>query len=248
VREVVPERESEVYDVHELIDALVDQDTFFPYKDLFAPEMVTGFARINGESVGIVANQPIHRGGVLFPDSSDKAARFIWTCNAFNVPLLFLVDIAGYMIGSEVERQGIIRHGAKMLFAVAESRVPRIAVLVRKAYGGGYLAMSGAPMHPDAVLALPTAKPALMGPDAAVNGIYYNKIQEIRDPEERRRFVADKQAEYAAGIDVFKIANENAVEAVVPANELRDELTRRFAIYRRRPSRPVARRQAVTPV
>jgi acetyl-CoA carboxylase carboxyltransferase component len=247
VQEIVPERESEVYDVHELIEALVDEDSFLPYKDLFAPELVTGFARINGDSVGIVANQPIHRGGVLFPDSSDKAARFIWTCNAFNVPLLFLVDIAGYMIGSEVERQGIIRHGAKMLFAVAESRVPRIAVLVRKAYGGGYLAMSGAPMHPDAVIALPTAKPALMGPDAAVNGIYFNKIQEITDPDERARFVAEKQTEYAAGIDVFKIANENAVEAVVPANELRDELTQRFQIYRRRPSRPVERRQAVTP-
>ncbi|WP_431908664.1 acyl-CoA carboxylase subunit beta [Amycolatopsis thermoflava] len=248
VQEVVPERESEVYDVHELIDALVDEDTFLPYKDLFAPELVTGFARIEGHSVGLVANQPIHRGGVLFPDSSDKAARFIWTCNAYNIPLIFLVDIAGYMIGSEVEKQGIIRHGAKMLFAVAESRVPRIAVLVRKAYGGGYLAMSGAPMKPDAVIALPTAKPALMGPDAAVNGIHYNRIQAIEDPEERKRFVAEKQAEYAAGIDVFKIANENAVEAVVPANDLRAELHRRLGIYRRRAAPPAARRQAVTPV
>jgi acetyl-CoA carboxylase carboxyltransferase component len=152
------------------------------------------------------------------------------------------------MIGSEVERQGIIRHGAKMLFAVAESRVPRISVLVRKAYGGGYLAMSGAPMAPDAVIALPTAKPALMGPDAAVNGIHYNRIQAIEDPDERRAFVAEKEAEYAAGIDVFKIANENAVEAVVPADELRGELARRLRIYRRRPTTPVARRQAVTPV
>lgn len=248
VQQVVPERESEVYDVHELIEALVDEDTFLPYKDLFAPELVTGFARIEGHSVGLVANQPIHRGGVLFPDSSDKAARFIWTCNAYNIPLIFLVDIAGYMIGSEVEKQGIIRHGAKMLFAVAESRVPRIAVLVRKAYGGGYLAMSGAPMRPDAVIALPTAKPALMGPDAAVNGIHYNRIQAIEDPEERKRFVAEKQAEYAEGIDVFKIANENAVEAVVPANELRGELHRRLSTYRRRSTAPAARRQAVTPV
>jgi len=115
VEEVVPVRESEVYDVHELIDALVDEDSFFPCKELFAPEMVTGFARLNGQSVGLVANQPMQRGGVIFPDSSDKAARFIWICNAFNIPLVFLVDIAGYMIGSEVERQGIIRHGAKML-------------------------------------------------------------------------------------------------------------------------------------
>ncbi|WP_028920988.1 acyl-CoA carboxylase subunit beta [Pseudonocardia acaciae] len=247
VREVVPERESEVYDVHELIDALVDGDSFLPYKELFAPELVTGFARIEGHSVGLVANQPLHSGGVLFPDSSDKAARFIWTCNAYNIPLVFLVDVAGYMIGSEVERQGIIRHGAKMLFAVAESTVPRIAVLVRKAYGGGYLAMSGAPMRPDAVIALPTAKPALMGPDAAVNGVHYNRIQAIADPDERRRFVAEKQAEYAAGIDVFKIANENAIEAVVPADQLRGELARRLRVYRRRHTDPIARRQAVTP-
>ncbi len=247
-REVVPLRESEVYDVHDLIDAVFDADSFFPYKELFAPEMVTGFARLDGHSVGIVANQPMQRGGVIFPDSSDKAARFIWICNAFNIPLLFLVDIAGYMIGSEVERQGIIRHGAKMLFAVAESRVPRIAVLVRKAYGGGYLAMSGAPMRPDAVIALPTAKPALMGPDAAVNGIHYNRIQAIEDPEERKRFIAEKQAEYAEGIDVFKIANENAVDAVVPADDLRRELIERLRLYRRRPAAPVARRQAVTPV
>lgn len=248
VRETVPERESEVYDVNDLIDAVVDADSFFPYKELFAPELVTGFARLGGESVGIIANQPIAKGGVLFGDSSDKAARFIWICNAYNVPLLFLVDIAGYMIGSQVEREGIIRHGAKMLFAVAESRVPRIAVLVRKAYGGGYLAMSGAPMHPDAVIALPTAKPALMGPDAAVNGIHYNRIQAIEDPEERARFIAEKKAEYAAGIDVFKIANENAVEAVVPADELREELIRRYRTYRHRPAIPVNRRQAITPV
>ncbi len=248
VKEIVPEIESEVFDMVEFINAVVDEDTFFPYKELFAPELLTGFARIDGKPVGIVANQSTHMGGVLFSDSSDKAARFIWICNAFNIPLLFLVDIAGYMIGSAVERQGIIRHGAKMLFAVAESRVPRITVLVRKAYGGGYLAMSGAPMHPDAVIALPTAKPALMGPDAAVNGIYFNKIQEIEDPDERAAFIKEKQDEYAAGIDVFKIANENAVEAVVPAHELRNELISRFDIYRRRPRNGPARRVGVTPV
>lgn len=248
VQEIVPVRESEVFDMLELIDAVVDADTFFPYKPLFAQELVTGFARLGGKSVGIIANQPTHMGGVLFPDSSDKAARFIWICNAFNIPLLFLVDIAGYMIGSAVERQGIIRHGAKMLYAVADSRVPRITVLVRKAYGGGYLAMSGAPMQPDAVIALATAKPALMGPDAAVNGIHYNRIQAIEDPDERRAFIAEKEAEYAAGIDVFKIANENAVEAVVPADELRTELISRFRIYGRRPRVAPARHQGVTPV
>lgn len=248
LHEIVPEVESAVFDMHDVIDALLDEDTFFEYKRDFARELVTGFGRLGGRSVGIVANQPAHRGGVLFPDSSDKAARFIWICNAFNVPLLFLLDIAGYMIGSAVEREGIIRHGAKMLFAVAESRVPRVAVLVRKAYGGGYLAMSGAPMNPDAVLALPTAKPALMGPDAAVNAIHYNRIQEILDPVERQAFIDEQQAEYAAGIDVFKIASENAVEAVTPAAELRDELIRRYAIYSRRPRTAPVRRNGVMPV
>jgi acetyl-CoA carboxylase carboxyltransferase component len=248
VEEIVPLSQSVAYDVHELIDAVTDAGTFFPYKPLFAAELVTGFARLGGQPVGIVANQPMEKGGVLFPDSSDKAARFVWICNAFNVPLLFLVDIAGYMIGSAVERQGIIRHGAKMLFAVAESSVPRIAVLVRKAYGGGYLAMSGSPMRPDCVLALATAKPALMGPEAAINAIHYNRIMAIEDPAQRQRFVAEQRAGYEERIDAFQIANENAVEAVVPADRLRAELISRYAVYRRRPPRQAPRRNAVYPV
>ncbi|WP_159803471.1 acyl-CoA carboxylase subunit beta [Arthrobacter zhaoguopingii] len=247
LEEIVPLREAEVFDMEEFVESLVDEGTFFPYKELFAPEMLTGFARIGGRPVGLVGNQPNHMGGSIFPDSSDKAARFIWICNAYNIPIVFLVDIAGYMIGSAVERQGIIRHGAKMIFAVSECKVPRITVLVRKAYGGGYLAMSGAPMHPDAVIALPTARPALMGPDAAVNGIHYNRIQEIEDPAERRAFIAQKQLEYSEGIDVFKIANANAVEAVVPSNQLRGELIRRLRLYGKRPAVPIERRQAVTP-
>ncbi|WP_298228032.1 acyl-CoA carboxylase subunit beta [Gryllotalpicola sp.] len=246
--EIVPLREAEVFDMEEFIESLVDEGSYFPYKELFAPELITGFARIDGRPVGLVANQPSHMGGSLFTNSSDKAARFIWICNAYNVPIIFLVDIAGFMIGSAVEREGIIRHGAKMIFAVSECRVPRITVLVRKAYGGGYLAMSGAPMHPDAVIALPTARPALMGSDAAVNGVYYNQIQAIEDPEERAAFVKAKQAEYAEGIDVFKIADANAVEAVVPSDELRSDLSRRLDLYSRRPKTPVVRRQAVTPV
>lgn len=248
LEEIVPLREAEVFDMEEFVESLVDEGSWFPYKELFAPEMLTGFARINGRPVGLVGNQPKHMGGSIFPNSSDKAARFIWICNAYNIPIIFLVDIAGYMIGSQVEREGIIRHGAKMIFAVSECRVPRITVLVRKAYGGGYLAMSGAPMNPDAVIALPTARPALMGPDAAVNGIYYNQIHEIEDLEERKAFIAEKHAEYAEGIDVFKIANANAVEAVVPANDLRADLTRRLGLYSKRKAVPVARRQAVTPV
>ena len=246
--DIVPLREQEILDMEDFIDSLVDEGSYFPYKELFAPEMITAFARINGQPVGLVANQPKHLGGVLFPDSSDKAARFIWICNAYNVPLIFLSDIAGYMIGSAVERQGIIRHGAKMIFAVSESRVPRITVLVRKAYGGGYLAMSGAPMNPDALLALPTARPALMGPDAAVNGVYFNQIHAIEDPDEREAFIREKHDEYAAGIDPFRIADANSVEAIVASNDLREELTKRLHLYKKRDRIAVKRRQAVTPV
>jgi acetyl-CoA carboxylase carboxyltransferase component len=125
----------------------------------------------------VIASQPDHLGGVLFVDSADKAARFIWLCDAFNIPLVFLADVPGFMIGTEVERQGIIRAGAKMLTAIAEATVPRISVIVRKAYGAGLYAFSGPGFRPDATIALPTAEIAVMGPEAAVNAVYYNAIQ-----------------------------------------------------------------------
>lgn len=247
ITEIVPEQENVPFDMQQLIDALVDGASFVEIKRLFAPELITGLARLGGRPVGIVANQSKVKGGVLFVDSSDKAARFVWLCNAFNIPLLFLVDISGFMIGSRVEKQGIIRHGAKMLFAVAESSVPRIAVLVRKAYGGGYLAMSGSPMQPDCCLALATAKPALMGPEAAINAIHYNRIAEL-EGEERRAFIEEKRREYKEDIDVYSIASEFAVEAVVPGDELRDELIRRYSGYARKIARGPRRRNGVIPV
>jgi methylmalonyl-CoA decarboxylase subunit alpha len=248
LRDIVPENQATPFDVHVLIDAFVDADSFFEYKELFAPELVTGFARIDGAPVGIVANQSSVKAGVLFSDSSDKAARFVWTCNAYNVPLLFLVDVSGYMLGTVAEHEGIIRHGAKMLFAVAESRVPRIAVIVRKAYGGGYLGMSGSPMNPDAVIALPTAKPALLGPEAAIAGIHYNRAMAIENETERQRFVDELRREYESKIDVFQIANENAVEAVVTVEDLRTELVHRFDVYRHRAKSMPQRRNGVYPV
>jgi acetyl-CoA carboxylase carboxyltransferase component len=248
VEEIVPVRENLAFDIHELIDAVIDEGSWFEMKALWAKELVTGFGRLGGRPVGIVANNSKFRGGVLFPDSSDKAARFVWLCNAYGIPLLFLQDISGFMIGSAVERQGIIRHGAKMLYAVCEANVPRIAVMVRKAYGGGYLAMSGAPTRPDAQLALPTARPALMGPAAAINAIYARKLDEIEDLEERRRFVMEKQAEYEQDIDIFQVASDNSVEAVVPGDRLRDELIERFALYSRRPVAGYPRRSGVYPV
>src|SRR5699024_8500474 len=153
-------------------------------KKTFAPEIITGLARIDGGSVGIIANQPKTKGGVLFPDSADKAAKFIQLCDAFNIPLLFLADIPGFMIGTKVERAGIIRHGAKMLGAMSEATVTKISVIVRKAYGAGLYAMAGPAFEPDACLALPTAQIAVMGPEAAVNAVYARKIAEL--PEDER--------------------------------------------------------------
>jgi len=246
IKEIVPERESIPFDMYEFIDALIDEGSWFEYKKLFAPEMITGLARLGGRSVGILANQSIVKGGVIFPDSADKAARFIWMCNAFNIPLLFLNDIAGFMIGTQVERLGIIRHGAKMLFAVSEATVPRICVVVRKAYGGGYLAMSGAPMNPDAVLALPTAKPALMGPAPAINAIYYNQIMEL-PPQERPAFIQAKRNEYEDNIDPYAMATEFFFEAIIPTTQLRQELIDRFEAYSLKEAKGVERRCGIIP-
>ena len=249
IAEIVPADQNRAFDMHKVIDSLVDGGSWFPVKHLFAREIVTGLARLGGRPIGIIANNSLHKGGVLFNDSSDKAARFIWQCNAFNIPLLFLQDISGYMIGSAVEKAGIIRHGAKLLSAVCESTVPRIAVMVRKAYGGGFLAMSGAPTAPDAAIALPTAMPALMGPEAAINAVYLNQINALAEPE-REEFIREKRAEYAKDIDVYAAAADPfAIEAVVEPADLRDELIARFALYARRGSNKViARRSAVHPV
>ncbi len=203
--------------MRKVIDALVDEESFFEIKPLFARELVVGFARLDGQPIGIVANNPMHLGGVLFVDSADKAARFIWLCDAFNVPLLFLADVPGFMIGTQVEREGIIRHGAKMITAVAEATVPKISVIVRKAYGAGLYAMCGPAFDPDACLALPSASIAVMGAEPAVNAVFYNKIQAIEDPDERAAFVAERRAEYEADVDLVHLAAELVVDAVVAA-------------------------------
>src|SRR5215468_5765965 len=189
VSEIVPGNEKDPFDVKDLIGAVMDADSFLEVHDRWAKEVVVGYARLDGRVIGIVANQPKVKGGVLFVDSADKAARFVMTCNAFNVPLLFLADVPGFMIGKDVERQGIIRHGAKMISAVSEATVPKISVIVRKAYGAGLYAMAGPAFEPDSCLAFPQAQIAVMGPEAAINAVFFNQIQEIEDPEERENFV-----------------------------------------------------------
>jgi acetyl-CoA carboxylase carboxyltransferase component len=185
--ELIPQDENKAFDMRELIDGLVDADSLLEVHPRWAKELLVGYARLDGRPVGVVANQPKHKGGVLFVDSADKAARFIWTCNAFNVPLLFLADVPGFMIGTQVEREGIIRHGAKMISAVSEATVPKISVIVRKAYGAGLYAMAGPAFDPDCCLALPSASIAVMGPQAAINAVYFNQLQAIDDSAERER-------------------------------------------------------------
>jgi len=245
--DVIPPNQNAPYDVRKLIRAMVDEGSFFELKELFAKELCTGLARLGGRPVGIVANNSLQKGGVLFNDSSDKGARFIWMCNAFNIPLLFLQDISGYMIGSAVEKAGIIRHGAKLLTAVCEAKVPRIAVMVRKGYGGGFLAMSGTPTQPDAQLALPGAMPALMGPEAAVNAIHFNDIQAMPESD-RAEFVKTKRDEYAKDINPYDPADRFSFEAVIESDQLRDELIKRYAIYSRKPASGIERRNGVYPV
>ena len=167
------------------VRGLVDEDSFFEIHSLWAREVVTGFARLDGQVIGVVANNPMFKGGVLFVDSADKAARFMQICDAFGIPLLFLADVPGFMVGTAVERQGIIRHGAKMIAAMSDATVPKICVVVRKAYGAGLYAMAGPGFEPDATLALPTAKIAVMGAEAAVNAVYAGKLEQIADAEAR---------------------------------------------------------------
>jgi len=244
----VPEEESMAYDMHRVIDGLIDADSFFEIKPLFAPEVICGFGRMDGRPVGFVANNPQMKGGVLFTDSADKCARFIWLCDAFNIPLIFLSDVPGFMIGTEVERQGIIRHGAKMITAVSEATVPKVCVIVRKSYGAGLYAMSGPGFDPVATLALPTAKIAVMGPEPAVNAVFYNRIQAIEDPDERAAFVAEQRAIYEADVDLLRLASENVVDAVVEFEDLRIELIRRIERARNKSRHFSERRHGVPPV
>ena len=246
--QLVPTEEAAGYDIRTVIDALVDEGSFLELKPLFAAELVTGFALLEGNPVGVVANQPAVRGGVLFVDSADKAARFIWLCDAYNLPLLYLADVPGFMIGSAVERQGIIRHGAKMITAVAETTVPRISVIIRKAYGAGLYAMCGPGFGPDACLALPSAKIAVMGPEAAINAVYANKIAAIADAGERETYVAELRADYEADIDILRLASELVVDAVITPGELRAELVSRFAAAAGRDRHFSSRRHGVPPV
>ena len=248
LRALVPESERQAFDMRRFVRGLVDEDSFFEIHALWARELVTGFARLDGQVIGVVANNPMFKGGVLFVDPADKAARFIQTCDAFGLPLLFLADVPGFMVGTAVERQGIIRHGAKMISAVSEANVPKLSVIVRKAYGAGLYAMAGPAFDPDCCLALPTASIAVMGPQAAINAVYYNQLQAIEDPEERAGRTEELRAEYARDIDILHLGSELVVDAIIQPQDLRAELIRRFAIAAGKHREWPDKRGPVTPV
>jgi acetyl-CoA carboxylase carboxyltransferase component len=247
IAELVPVQAQRGYDMRKVIEALVDEGSWFEVKKLFARELLTGFGRLEGRTVGILANQPMQKGGVLFIDSSDKAARFIWLCDAFNIPLLFLADVPGFMIGTQVEHRGIIRHGAKMITAVAEATVPKISVIVRKAYGAGLYAMAGPAYDSDAVLALPSAQIAVMGPEPAVNAVFYNRLGGLA-PNEREAMRHQLEEEYRQDIDLYKLASNLVVDDVVEPDRLREQLVARFAAYATRTRPQPDRRHGVPPV
>lgn len=231
ISEIIPENPNRAYDMIQVIKKLIDKGSFFEIKKLFAPELITGLARLDGKVIGIVANQPKVKGGVLFVDSADKSARFVNLCDAFNIPILFLSDVPGFMIGSTVEKQGIIRHGAKMISAMSEASVPKISVVLRKAYGAGLYAMCGPGFEPECCIALPSASIAVMGAEPAVNAVFYNKIEEIQDPEDKKAFRDAKIKEYEEDINIYRLGSELVIDTIIPDKQLRKELIKRFDMY-----------------
>ncbi|MFC7155380.1 acyl-CoA carboxylase subunit beta [Halomarina halobia] len=228
---IVPAEPNRGYDMRELIDHVVDAGSFFELQPNYGGEIVTAFARIDGRPIGIVANQPATRAGAIFPDAAEKAAEFIWKCDAFNVPLLYLCDTPGFMAGSQVERDGILEQGKKMIYATSSATVPKQCVIVRKAYGAGIYAMSGPAYDPDSTIALPSGEIAIMGPEAAINAVYRNRLDAIEDPDERARREAELREEYRQDIDVHRMASETVIDEIIPPSSLRKELANRFEFY-----------------
>jgi len=224
--QIIPTNPRQGYDMRRLVKALVDDAHFFEIKPTFARNIVVGLGRLNGRSVGVVGNQPQHLGGILDVDAADKAARFIRLCDAFNVPLLFLQDVPGFMVGSRVEKAGIIRHGAAMLYAVSEATVPKVTVVVRKAYGAGYFVMCGRGYQPDLIVAWPTAEISVMGPEGAVDIIFNKEIEAAADPVETRKALA---AEVRKTIDPYVAASWAYVDDVIDPAETRAVVIRGFA-------------------
>lgn len=217
MNEIIPEDSKEPYDMHDIIAGIVDNGDFLEVQEHFAPNIIVGFGRLTGATIGIVANQPMHKAGVLDIDSSDKSSRFIRFCNAFNIPIVTFVDVPGFMPGVQQEYGGIIRHGAKMLFAYAAATVPKMTVVVRKAYGGAFLAMCSKSMGADTLVAWPSAEIAVMGAEGAVNVLYRKEIGDADDPAAVRNKHLDEYKDTFAN-PYFAAAHGLVDEILDPAN------------------------------
>ena len=231
IDDIIPNDANRPYSIHRLISAIVDADSFLELKAGFAKELVVGFARMKGRVVGIVANNPAFKGGALFPDSSDKGAEFVWLCDAYQIPLVYLVDTPGFMVGTQVERASILKRGRKFIYATSSATVPRVCVIVRKSYGAGIYAMSGPAYDPDVTIALPSAEIAVMGPEAAINAVYFNKLAQISDPEERKVVTEELREQYRQGYDIFKLAGEMVVDELIDPSSMRSVIASYLDLY-----------------
>lgn len=231
--------------MYEIVRRIVDDGEWLDLKGQFARSIITCLARMDGRPVGIVANQPRRVGGILDNDAADKAARFVSLCDAFGIPLVFLVDVPGFMVGTKVEAAGIIRHGAKMLHAVAAATVPKITVVVRKAYGAGYYVMCGRAYEPDLIVAWPTAEISVMGAEGAVEIVFRKQVQEAEDPAAKK---AELIAEYRRQIDVYVAARNAMIDDVIDPRETRPTVIGALAMAEgKRVQRPY-KRHGVSPV
>lgn len=245
---IVPTAPRRAYDIRKVIAAVVDDGDFLEMKPDWARNLVVGFARVEGRSVGIVANQPMVLGGALDVNAADKAARFVWLCDAFGIPLVFLHDVPGFVVGSVVEKQGIIRHGAKMLFAVSEATVPKVSVILRKSYGAGYFVMNGLAYEVDHIVAWPSAEIAVMGPDGVVNIAFRKVLEEVPEGPERNEKRIELAEQIRANIDPYVAAGHAQIDDVIDPADTRAAIARGLRISAtKQVSRPW-RKHGVLPV
>jgi len=243
--DVLPDSNRKPYDMYDVIRLIVDDGSWFDLKPKWARTIVTCFARMGGRPVGVVASQPRHLGGILDNDAADKAARFVNLCDAFGIPLVFLVDVPGFMVGTKVEAAGIIRHGAKMLHAVASATVPKITVVLRKAYGAGYYVMNGRAYEPDLIVAWPSAEISVMGAEGAVEIVFRKQVEAADDPAAEKAKLIDA---YRGLIDVYIAAGNGMIDDVIDPRETRPTIIRALSVVDGKKIERPWRRHGVIPV
>ena len=246
---LIPQNQNQSYDVKNFLDAIIDKNSFFEIQEDFAKNIVVGFARLSGRVIGVVANQSLHKAGVLDIDSSCKAARFIKNCDNFNIPIVTFVDVPGFLPGVDQEHNGIIRHGAKLIYAYAQATVPKITVILRKAFGGAYIVMGSKHLGSDFNFALPTAQIAVLGAQGAVNILYKRKLNELNTAEEK--FVAEeelKQKYTEEYLNPFVAAEYGYIDAIILPEEIRQRLVRSLEITEEKVERLPKRKHGNIPL